>query len=596
MIANQSKSPKRKMSLRLRLTISFTLLTFFAVGISMVVYYFNYRGQLLADLRQRLVNIVTLAALQQNGDKFITIKSPDDPEFERVRLQNLKIRNSDPDLRFVYTMRSDDQGLYFVVDAVTPGEPGASPYGTRYYEPGPVLAANYKTITRPMAENSFYTDEYGTFISAYAPFYKSDGSLAGIIAADITASKVLSEERVVLLNFVWILLVALAVVAGAGWLIGSTISAPITSLTKAAVRIAEGDLGYRPDIKANSSEVVLLEDAFYTNAEQLQTLINTLEKRIAERTEQLRATLDVGRAASSILDPDELIARTVNLITDRFGYYYAAIFLLDPTRQWAELKDATGEAGKTLKAQGHRLEVGGKSMVGTTINTGQARIALDVGTESVRFNNPLLPDTHSEIALPLIVGDRTIGALDVQSTQAAAFAEQDIITLQGMVNQVAIALENARLFQETQTSLDELRTAQRQYLSEAWAETQREHSGYEFTTGSVSTLPGKEASALNVPLTLREQIIGQLRLEGLQSWTPEERGLIEAVAAQATLALENARLLEDSQQLALRERLVAEITGKIWASPNIETILQTAIKELGRALRADDGTIELKLE
>jgi GAF domain-containing protein/HAMP domain-containing protein len=595
-IANQSKVPKKTISLRLRLAISLSLLTFVAVGISLFIYYLNYRAQLESDLKQRLVNIVTLAALQQNGDKFVTIQSPDDPEFDRVRLQNLRIRNSDPGLRFVYTMRYDDQGLYFVVDAVTPGEAGASPYGTRYFEPGPVLAANYKTMTRPMVESTFYTDEYGTFISAYAPFYKSNGSFAGIIAADITAQEVLSEERAVLFNFIWIFVVAIVAVTGAGWLLGSALARPITSLTNIAVHIAKGDLGYRPDLKANSTEVALLEDAFYSTADQLQSSINTLEKRVTERTEQLKATIDVSRAASSILDPDQLIERTVNLITDRFGYYYAAIFLVDSTRQWAELKNATGEAGKTLKTQGHRLEVGGKSMVGMAINMGQARIALDVGTESVRFNNPLLPDTHSEIALPMIVGDRTVGALDVQSTQVEAFGEQDIIVLQGMVNQVAIALENARLFQETQTSLEELRSAQRQYLSEAWSETQREHSGYEYNSGSVSTLPGQEATALNVPLTLREQIIGQLRLEGLQSWTPEERGLIEAVATQATLALENARLLEDSQQLALRERLVAEITGKIWASPNIETILQTAIKELGRALRADDGTIELKLD
>jgi GAF domain-containing protein/HAMP domain-containing protein len=595
-IANQTNLPKRTISLRARLALSLSLLTFVAVGISLVVYYFNYRAQLQSDLKQRLIDIVSLAALQQDGDKFVNILSPDDPEFERVRLQNLKIRNSEPDLRFLYTMRYDDQGIYFVVDAVTPGEAGASPYGTRYYEPGPVLAANYKSMVRPMVEDTFYTDEYGTFMSAYAPFYKSDGSFAGIIAADITARNVLLEERAVLLNFFWIFLVAIALVAGAGWFLGTILAAPITSLTRAAVQISRGDLGYHPDIKATSTEVALLEEAFYSTAGQLQALINSLERRVNERTEQLRATLDVGRAASSILDPDALISRTVNLITDRFGYYYAAIFLVDPTRQWADLKDATGDAGKALKAQGHRLEVGGKSMVGTAINSGEARVALDVGTESVRFNNPLLPDTHSEIALPLIVGDRTIGALDVQSTQSSAFGEQDIIALQGMVNQVAIALENARLFQETQISLDELRTAQRQYLSDAWSETQREHSGYEFISGNVSSLPGQEATALNVPLTLREQIIGQLRLEGLQSWTPEERGLIEAVATQATLALENARLLEDSQQLALRERLVAEITGKIWASPSIETILQTAIKELGRALRADDGTIELKLD
>ena len=596
MITNPPIAHKRMLSLRARLALSFSVLATVAVGISLTIYYFSFRTQVENDLKQRLMNIVTLAALQQNGDQFLKITTATDPAYDLVRVQNLRIRNSDPQLRYVYTMRYDNQGLYFVVDAMEPGEAGAAAYGTRYLDPGPVLAANYRSITRPLVENSFYKDEYGTFLSAYAPIYTSKGTVAGIIGADMNASTVVAIEQSVLSRYLLISLLVVVVVTIAGWLLGSALSRPITSLAQAAVHIADGELGYKPEIRANSSEVAELESAFYSTAGRLQGLVNDLEKNVSKRTEQLNATLDVGRAASSILNPDELISKTVNLITDRFGYYYAAIFLVDASRQWAELKDATGEAGRTLREQRHKLEIGGKSMVGTAIQSGEARVALDVGIESVRFNNPLLPDTHSEIALPMIIGDRIIGALDVQSIEVSAFGEQDIITLQGMVNQVAIALENARLFQETQTSLNELRITQRQYLSRAWVETQKEHSGFEFVSSSPVAPGESNPAALNVPLTLREQIIGQLRLEGLQSWTPEERGLIEAVATQAALALENARLLEDSQQLALRERLVAEITGKVWASPSIESILQTAIKELGRALRADDGTIELKLD
>jgi GAF domain-containing protein len=300
--------------------------------------------------------------------------------------------------------------------------------------------------------------------------------------------------------------------------------------------------------------------------------------------------------ASSILSTDELINKVVNMITDRFGYYYAAIFLIDPLNRWAELRDATGEAGEALKAQKHKLEIGRKSMVNTAIATKQAYIALDVGADPVRFENPLLPNTRSEIALPLLIGDRVIGALDVQSTTEAAFGEDDIDTLQGMANQVAIALENARLFQETQKSLEELQAANRLYVTDSWTETAREHGGYEYDTGVEKATPNEGSIAINVPLTLREQIIGNISLEGQQDWSPEEKGLIEAVATQAALALENARLLEESQQLALRERLAAEITGKIWTSPTMDFILQTAVKELGRALRADEATIELKLE
>jgi GAF domain-containing protein/HAMP domain-containing protein len=375
--------------------------------------------------------------------------------------------------------------------------------------------------------------------------------------------------------------------------ITNSISQPVRQMIKTFRQIEDGDLKQRVPITA-TDEVGELAVHFNHMISSLEELQTGLEKRVTDRTGQLNATIEVGRVASSILDSDELIAKVVNLITDRFSYYYAAIFLTDSSNRWAELKDATGTVGQTLKAQGHRLELGGKSMVSTAITTRQARIAENVGSELVRFDNPLLPGTKSEIALPLIVGERTIGALDVQSTQEAAFGSEEIDTLQGMANQVAIALENAHLFQETQESLEELRTTQRLYVADAWSETAREQGGYDYIARAETSEPGGETSTVNVPLTLRDQVIGQLQLEGRQDWTPEERNLIEAVATQASLALENARLLEESQQLALRERLASEIIGKIWSSTNEDIILQTAVKELGRALRADEATIELK--
>ena len=286
----------------------------------------------------------------------------------------------------------------------------------------------------------------------------------------------------------------------------------------------------------------------------------------------------------------------VNLITDRFGYYYTALFLIDESGQWAVLKEATGTAGQTLKLRGHRLSVGGKSMVGSAIASRSARVAMDVGAEPVRFENPLLPETRSEIALPLLVADHILGILDVQSKKEAAFKQQDVDTLQGMANSVATALENARLFRETQKSLEELRLVQRENVVKTWSASAREKQGYEYAATTELLSPDAIISAMDVPLILREQIIGQLHLEGEQDWTPEERNLVEAVATQAALAMENARLLDESQQMALRERLAAEITGKIWSSPNTDFILQTAIKELGRALLADEATIELKTD
>ena len=375
-------------------------------------------------------------------------------------------------------------------------------------------------------------------------------------------------------------------------LLSRSVSDPIQQIISVLDKVEKGDLKQRSTVNA-TDEVGELAIHLNRMISRLDRLQGTLESEVTQRTDQLKATIEVSRVASTILDPDELITKVVNLITDRFGHYYTAIFLIDESGQWAVLKDATGTAGQTLKSRGHQLPLSGKSMVGTAIATRQARIALDVGIEPVRFENPLLPDTRSEIALPMIIAGRIIGVLDVQSQQGAAFSEQDIDTLQGMANSVATALENARLFRETQKSLVELRIAQKEYVARTWKATTRENEGYDYFSPEAITT-GEVLSMIDVPITLREQIIGQLHLEGQQDWTPEERNLVEAVATQAALAMENARLLEESRQTALRERVAAEIIGKVWSSPNTDLILQTAIKELGRALHADEATVELR--
>ena len=169
-------------------------------------------------------------------------------------------------------------------------------------------------------------------------------------------------------------------------------------------------------------------------------------KALQRRNAHLLASSEVAKAATQILDIRELLTRCVDLIRIHFGFYYAAIFLVDEAGEWAILRAATGEAGLELLRQGHKLGVGSKSMVGWVTANNAARIALDVGEEAIRFDNPLLPKTRSEMALPLRVRGEVIGALDVQSTSLNAFTPEDIQTIQMMADQVAIAIDNARLF------------------------------------------------------------------------------------------------------------------------------------------------------
>ncbi len=230
------------------------------------------------------------------------------------------------------------------------------------------------------------------------------------------------------------------------------ISAPILTLAETSTQMAAGDLSRTVEVR-REDEIGTLARAFNSMATQLRTLIAGLEQRVAERTAalerraiQLATAADVGRAAVSILEPEALARQVVDLVRERFDLYYVGLFLLDQAGEYAVLEAGTGEPGRIMKEQGHRLEVGGRSMVGAACAQRRARIALDVGAEAVRFDNPLLPETRSEMALPLMVGERVLGALDVQSSRPAAFSEEDIAVLQLVANQVAVAVDNARKF------------------------------------------------------------------------------------------------------------------------------------------------------
>jgi GAF domain-containing protein len=193
----------------------------------------------------------------------------------------------------------------------------------------------------------------------------------------------------------------------------------------------------------------------------------------------------------------------------------------------------------------------------------------------------------------LIAGDRILGALNVQSTRSGDFGIQVIETLQNMAGQVAIALENARLYQEAQVRIKEMRAIQQQYLLEGWSSLSMRSDELEYGIGERNETSQQKVTA---PINLRDQIIGEITLEGNDSLSLEQKNLVDAVAVQTAVALENARLVNESRQLAIRERMLAEINSKIWSSITIDAVLQNAVKELGRRLDASSATIELKLD
>ena len=410
-----------------------------------------------------------------------------------------------------------------------------------------------------------------------------------ILYAEVSSIEVFRGMRIESILFS---LLAFVLGAGFAFFISKAVSDPINELISTFNKIEQGDLTQRAKVSA-TDELGIVTVQFNRMVSRLESLQTTLEQQVQERTKQLQASNDVARVASSSLDPDELLSRVINLFPEQFGYYYAAIYLLDPSEKWAELKHATGEAGMVLKQNHHRLEVAGKNMVGTAIREKNARIAQIAHNEKQRFENPLLPYTRSEIALPLMVGTRVLGALNVQSTREADFGPEVIETMKNMASQVTIALENARLFQEAQMVIKEMQAVQQQYLLEGWRDFTSEHHEMEYAVGDESS---DNTSSIDVPITLRDQILGQITLEGKEDWSVDQQSLVDAIAKQAAVALENARLVNESRQVAIRERMLAEINSKIWSAATIDGVLQTVIKELGRRLDASQAVIELEID
>jgi GAF domain-containing protein len=369
----------------------------------------------------------------------------------------------------------------------------------------------------------------------------------------------------------------------------------------------------------------------------LENLTDTLEKRVDERTQeieeankqtvrrasQLKAVTELSEAIAQLQDLNEIFPATTRLISERFGFYHVGIFLMDQDREFAILQAANSEGGRRMLARNHRLRLG-VGVVGFSAQTGQPRIALDVGADAFFFNNPDLPETRSEVALPMKVRTETIGVLDVQSTEAGVFSSEDLQVLTALANQVSIALENAKLLTETRAALTQVQEVYNEFTRAEWSRTvsQTEQPGFRYQTGRIEILENSlqnsevlsavqsgdirsnltngskpKHAAVAVPVKLRGEVIGILHIETqdpLKEWQADEISLIQAVAERAAFAMENARLYQDARRRAAKERLISEATARISSALNIENILKSTAEELERVLGGSEILIQFQ--
>ncbi len=468
---------------------------------------------------------------------------------------------------------------------------------------------------------------------------------------------------------------------------------PVQDLTETAIAISQGDLTRQADVRPqkrrwviigrrsaepdqgdgtvakfeqSKNELDILSHAFNEMTAQLRELISDLENRVIERTRALEqratqflVTAEVAREAASIHKPEILLQDVVELISDRFGFDHAGIFLLETEskeypgeiaetapesggtkelsnerklgagsreqERYAILRAASSEGGLQMLKRGHRLRIGREGIVGYVAATGQPRIALDVGSDAVFFNNPDLPLTRSEMALPLKVQNQVIGVLDVQSNRPSAFSEEDVSILQILADQVALAIENARLLSETQQAIQELESLYGQQIRQGWgkrlanqplvytfdqrgvlrsqpnmeqaADTGPLNSSKPADFRKTSFSPQDTLAEVMAPIELRGVRIGALRLRRSArraAWSEAEKELIHETVAQLALSLENARLMEEIRIKAWQEELINQVVARTQGSLDLDTVMKTAVTEIGRTMKLAKVQIRLQ--
>ena len=554
-----------------------------------------------------------------------------------------------------------ETGYAYIVDRETGeliahSEPGSTvALGDQYLEQVPIVR---QVIAGEQEFDHQYSGLEGELvIGAASPLPGTNWALV----VELPAEEALADVRRMLYLLVGLLAVGAVVAGGLGLILPRRIVRPLLTVQQGAQQIGAGHLDHVIHVETGD-EIQDLAESFNDMAvslegsqAELEQWARDLEGKVEERTSELanvsaqmrrratrlEASAEVAQAAASVRDLDLLLPQVTHLISERFGWYHVGIFLVDEARRYAVLQAANSDGGQKMLARGHSLRVGETGIVGYVAHSGQPRIALDVGEDAAFFDNPDLPQTRSEMALPLEVEGQIIGALDVQSTEEAAYDDEDVAMLRILAGQVAIAIENSRLFEQSQKALEEVQSLHRQYIRQEWTKVaiDQQDLAYEYRRSGTATewepwpeelddalvrgeqvvqyqpplsvadrqtgagrppgsdgYDGQYEAALATPIKYRDQVIGLLDLQETdepREWTEDEVALVQAISDQVGLALENARLFADTQRRAEQMATVNRIGLSINSDLDMKGVLGALYEQIIRMLDIDSFYVAL---
>ena len=386
-----------------------------------------------------------------------------------------------------------------------------------------------------------------------------------------------------------LLLMGYAVVVAAGVVVLQfslgTVTRPLVDVAQRVQGLATGstpELPPQPAAVVPGDEIDDMMTSISGISQRLSQMNETLESQTQRRRRDLELTSRIGREVAALHEIDALIKRAINLICDEFGYYHAQVFLVDDARVNAVLVHSRGRAGEKLLAQNFKIPVGSETVIGTVTAQGTPVIVNDTARRgrAPHAINPVLAETRAEMGLPLLVGEQVIGVLDVQSKEPDAFHEDDLPVFTLLADQLAVAIHNTRLVAQAERRVQQIDTLNRQLTRSAWEKASERiqlSGGYRYNLLEVERDPepsGEQPGALQAPISIRNETVGTLSVLPAddQDFTDGDRTVLQAVASRVALAIENARLFQETQASLDETRSLYSATTAISRARDIDQI------------------------
>ena len=437
------------------------------------------------------------------------------------------------------------------------------------------LSENYQGLLGRIQQGETFKKQFGDQLSVFVPIFFGQTETPWSVNILIPYSNITADANRMVTRMVIIGAILTAAALVLFWFISRQIANPLIAMAETATDISSGNLDARVEVRT-SDEIGVLARTFNAMTAQLQDTLAGLEETVASRTRDLELAAQVGQSLALVRDPETMLTEAVEMIRERFDLYYTQIYLTDPSGRTLTLRAGTGDVGQILLQRGLHLPVDLSSINGIATVERQAVVVEDTETSTLHRPNPLLPETRSEIAVPLISGERVLGVLDMQSSEPGDLREENLTAFETLAGQLAITIVNTELFTDLENARREVEAQARRTTREGWqtfldAIERPERIGYRFEEDDLEPLDRPLTGALDdsqamvVPIRVAGETLGSFQLEGRQDWSPEDVEMVENVAEQVAQQIENLRLLAQSQRYQQEaQQAVRRLTRDGW--------------------------------